>query len=74
MKYEFDDLEEFRKAMENLSDYHDCEKCRGKMVGIGTDGLGNSTCGYCGEIVMYPRLSRRAMKEWISQSSGEASG
>ena len=42
----------------DLSKIHDCEKCHGKMVLIGMDGLGNQTCGYCGQVVKYPRMKK----------------
>ena len=63
MKYEFDTMEELQEAMKNLSAYHDCEKCRGKIVAIGKDNLGNSTCVYCGQIVKYPTLTKKGQKE-----------
>ena len=70
MKYEFDSFEEVHEAMKNLSDYHDCEKCHGKIVFIGWDGF-NSTCGYCNEIVKYPKLSKKGFElereKWIKK-------
>ncbi len=60
VKYEFDTMEELSEAMKHLEDYHDCEKCHGKIVAIGLDNLGNSHCGYCGKIVKYPRLRQGA--------------
>lgn len=36
-----------------LSEIHNCKKCRGKIVFITTDNLGNTYCGYCGEKVDY---------------------
>ncbi len=59
MKYEFDTVKEYTEAMNHLEDYHDCDKCHGKIVMIGSDGLGNSHCGYCGEQVNYPKLSKK---------------
>lgn len=59
LKYEFDSFEEVQEAMKNLSDYHDCEKCHGKIVVFGLDGLGNVTCAYCDMIVKYPTLSKK---------------
>ena len=56
MRYEFDTKEKVQEAMKDLSKYHDCEKCRGKIVCIGIDGLGNQLCGYCHKIVKYPKL------------------
>ena len=32
---------------------HDCDKCHGKIVGIGINALGQSVCSYCGERVDY---------------------
>ncbi len=57
LKYEFDSWEEVQEAMEHLEDYHDCEKCHGKIVCISIDNLGNLCCAYCGKIVKYPKLS-----------------
>lgn len=56
LKYEFDTMEELQEAMKHLEDYHDCEKCHGKIVGIAVDGLGRTRCGYCYKIVKYPKL------------------
>ena len=72
LQYEFDSFKEVQKAMRNLSDYHDCDKCQGKIVGIGTDNLGNSTCMYCGEIVKYPKLSKKGFEierqNWLKEN------
>jgi len=62
MKYEFDSFEEVQEAMKDLSKYHDCEKCRGKIVAIGCDKLGNTYCQYCGEKVKYPKLSKKGFE------------
>lgn len=62
LKYEFDTQEEVLEAMKHLDKYHNCEKCRGKIVCIGTDKLGNSTCAYCGKIVKYPKLSKKGFE------------
>ena len=62
LKYEFDSFEEVHEAMKHLEDYHDCEKCHGKIVGISLDNLGNTHCGYCGEMVKYPKLSEKGFK------------
>jgi len=62
LKYEFDSFEEVQEAMKNLSEYHDCKKCHGKLVYIGNDEFGNSTCGYCGQVVKYPKLSQKGYK------------
>lgn len=43
----------------NLSDLHDCEKCRGKLVMIESDYLGITRCGYCREIVDYTKWLKR---------------
>ena len=56
MKYEFDTIEEVKEAFKHLDEYHDCEKCHGKIVCISADKLGNSFCGYCYARVEYPRL------------------
>ncbi len=65
MRTEFDTMEEWEEAMKNLSAYHNCEKCRGKIVAFAHDGLGNTKCGYCGEIVKYPRLKRGVFEEHL---------
>lgn len=65
LKYEFDTMEELHQAMEHLEDYHNCEKCRGKIVCIQMDNLGNAHCGYCGKIVRYPRMKREAFEKWL---------
>ncbi len=62
MKYKFDSFIEIIEAMKHLEDYHDCEKCHGKIVFIGLDKLGNTTCGYCNQIVNYPKLSNKGFK------------
>ena len=62
VKYEFDTREELHEAMKHLEDYHDCDKCHGKIVGISMDNLGNSCCAYCGEIVRYPKLKREVLE------------
>ena len=67
LKYEFEDREELHKALENLHLYHDCDLCHGKMVMISRDNLGNTTCGYCGEIVRYPRMSREAFERELKK-------
>ena len=68
LQYEFDSFDEVIKAMENLSNYHDCDKCHGKTVLFSVDKLGNIKCGYCGKIVKYPKLSKKGYelekKEW----------
>ncbi len=79
LKYEFDSFKEVQEAMKNLSNYHDCEKCQGKIVGIGTDKLGNSYCMYCNQIVKYPKLSKRGFEiereKWlISQKEQSEDG
>jgi len=69
MKYEFDTIEEFKEAMKNLSNYHDCDKCRGKIVCITNDGFGNSKCGYCNQIVKYPKLKKEVFEEWLKNET-----
>ena len=41
-----------------LSDIHDCDPCRGKIVLIQTDKKGNTYCGYCHEKVNYGKYVR----------------
>lgn len=36
-----------------LSEIHDCDKCRNKIVSIAVDLMGNTYCGYCHEKVDY---------------------
>lgn len=64
LKYEFDTMEEVQEAMEHLEDYHDCEKCHGKIVCMTTDGFGNTKCAYCNEIVKYPTMKKEAFEKW----------
>jgi hypothetical protein len=65
VRYEFDNLEDFMNAMNNLEDYHDCKNCHGKIVMISIDKLGQSHCGYCNKPVDYPRLTEKAMREFV---------
>ena len=69
MKYEFDTIEEFQEAMKNLSAYHNCEKCRGKIICIQHDLLGNTCCGYCHKQVKYPIMNKEKFKEWIKKET-----
>ena len=45
-----------------LSEVHDCEKCRGKLVCIMADKLGNTFCSYCGQRVDYSELFKEVEK------------
>ena len=65
LKYEFDTMDELHEAMKNLEDYHDCEKCHGKIVCIGVDKFGNTSCGYCHKLVRYPKMKKEAFEEWL---------
>jgi len=67
MQYEFDTMEEVLEAMQHLEQYHNCEKCRGKIVMIASDGLGNTKCGYCNQIVRYPRMKKEAFEKWLRE-------
>jgi len=67
LQYEFDRIEEFQEAQKHLEDYHDCEKCHGKIVAIQVDKLGNTHCGYCGEQVRYPKMKREAFEKWLKK-------
>ncbi len=71
LKYEFDSQEELQEAMKDLEKYHDCERCRGKIVCIGMDSLGNSFCAYCGQIVKYPKLSEKGHEDLRRQIEKE---
>lgn len=62
LKYEFDSFDEVTEALQHLELYHDCEKCHGKIVCIGRDELGNTICGYCNQIVKYPKLSKKGFE------------
>jgi len=42
-----------------LSELHNCKKCRGKIVCIATDHVGNTFCGYCGERVDYKSFFKK---------------
>lgn len=65
IKYEFDNIEEYEEARKNLEKYHNCEKCHNKIVVIAMDQLGNTHCGYCGEIVRYPKLKKEVFEKWL---------
>jgi len=73
IKYEFDSFDEVQEAMNHLEDYHDCEKCHDKMVFMSLDKLGNTSCGYCGEKVNYPKLSKKGFeiekKKWVDSQN-----
>ena len=66
-KLEFDNIEEYETAVKDLSKYHDCKKCHGKIVLMDIDKLGNTHCGYCNQIVQYPKLSSKALLEEIER-------
>ena len=66
LKYEFETMEEFQKAMKNLSNYHDCEKCHNKMVAISFDPIGGTKCGYCGEYVKYPKMKKESFEKALT--------
>lgn len=42
-----------RLSDSELSELHDCEQSKGKLVSISVDKKGISRCGYCGEVVNY---------------------
>lgn len=48
--------------IQNFSKDLICEKCRGKIVCFTNDVFGNVKCGYCGEIVKYPKLSKKGFE------------
>ena len=66
-QYEFDTMDELHKAMNHLEDYHDCEKCHGKIVMISCDNSGNTRCGYCHQIVRYPKMKKEAFEIWLRE-------
>lgn len=37
----------------NWEKIHNCDKSKGKIIMIGTDGTGRTFCGYCGAVVNY---------------------
>jgi len=49
--------------MKKLSEIHDCEKCRGKIVCIARDHLGNTYCAYCGRKVDYSEFENEMMEK-----------
>lgn len=67
LKYEFGTMEDLWEAMKHLEDYHDCEKCHGKIVCISCDKLGNQRCGYCGQTVKYPRVKKGVFEEFLRE-------
>jgi thiol-disulfide isomerase/thioredoxin len=67
IKLEFDTIEEFQEAMNNLERYHTCKQSEGKIVAITMDNLGNTHCGYCNAIVKYPRMKKEKFEEWLKQ-------
>ena len=71
LKYEFDTWEEYSKAMEHLEDYHDCEKCHGKIVAISMDNCGNTICGYCKQIVKYPKMKKEELEKMLSNGGND---
>jgi len=67
LRYEFDTWEELEEAMKHLEDYHDCEKCHGKIVMINVDEFGYTHCGYCYKIVKYPRMKQGAFIKMLEE-------
>jgi hypothetical protein len=56
----------YRKLDEmELSEIHDCEKCRGKIVFISVDNLGVTRCGYCNAVVDYGPYYQNLYKDEI---------
>jgi E3 ubiquitin-protein ligase DOA10 len=54
--------------MENeLSEVHDCEKCRGKIVLIEVDNFGNTHCGYCHQKINYKNVYKDKVLELIEK-------
>lgn len=56
----------------NLSDIHDCEKCRGKIVAINIDHVGITRCGYCNEVVDYSRVLEYLKEEYEKKINNES--
>lgn len=67
--FEFDNEEEYNEAMRHLDKFHDCEKCHNKIVAIRVDFLGFTYCGYCGEKVKYPRLSKELFEKILNKKA-----
>jgi len=67
LQFEFDTMEELQEAQKHLEDYHDCEKCHGKIVAITSDPLGNTHCAYCGAKVKYPKMKKEAFEKWLKE-------
>ena len=47
----------------DLSEIHNCEKCRGKIVSITVDLVGVTRCGYCNQVVDYNSYFRQELKK-----------
>jgi len=60
-------IKEFSKQIERS---HDCEKCRGKIICIESDNLGNTYCNYCHEKVDYPKPTKQEIEEWEKEMNG----
>jgi hypothetical protein len=58
----FESMREVLKDID-LSEIHDCEKCRGKIVSITVDLVGIERCGYCGQVVPYSQFIKKKIKE-----------
>lgn len=57
-------FEEFKKQMIGA---HICEKCKGKIIGITIDLIGNQYCTYCGERINYPQATFEEILNWIGE-------
>ena len=68
LKFEFDNWEEYEEATKHLEKYHNCEACRGKIVGVYIDELGNTHCSYCNAVVKYPKLKKEVFKKWLKKN------
>jgi len=54
-----------------LEQIHNCELSEGKIVCIGTDGLGNMYCGYCNEKVDYSQYKHPEYKAFLKRLKEE---
>jgi len=52
--------------MKQMKEAHTCDKCEGKIFAISLDKLGNQRCGYCNQIVKYPKATKFELAFWIT--------
>jgi hypothetical protein len=54
-----------REFSKETVDAHWCEKCDGKIMLIEVDMFGNTHCGYCHQLVHYPKASKEELEFWM---------